>query len=261
MEVRGLLRGAVVGNVSRIERVGVGEVFVIAGQSNAGGSGLRSTNETAASDDRVNCANFINDPGFGTNASYIRNFDSKNKSFVATSTDAFSIIEFSQLAKDVTIGPLGIGPYYWGKVGDALANKLNVPIMFFNVAWAGASVRVWRESAENPTIGTPSDFQFSDGTENRYIPGYPYANLKAVLGYYGINMGIRAILWMEGETQNLLNLAVEQQNASFASQQKPLPITEANYLDNLKRLIRRTRQDLGNDNLTWVVARHLILVY
>jgi hypothetical protein len=34
-----------------------------------------------------------------------------------------------------------------------------------------------------------------------------------------------------------------------------LPITEANYLDNLKRLIRRTRQDLGNDNLTWVVAR------
>lgn len=256
MEVRGLLRGAVVGNVSRIERVGVGEVFVIAGQSNAGGSGLRSTNETAASDDRVNCANFINDPGFGTNASYIRNFDPRNKSFVATSTDAFSIIEFSQLAKDVTIGPLGIGPYYWGKVGDALATKLNVPIMFFNVAWAGASVRVWRESAENPTIGTPSDFQFSDGTENRYIPGYPYANLKTVLGYYGINMGIRAILWMEGETQNLLNLAVEQQNASLpASQQKPLPVTEANYLDNLKRLIRRTRQDLGNDNLTWVVAR------
>jgi hypothetical protein len=104
MEVRGLLRGAVVGNVSRIERVGVGEVFVIAGQSNAGGSGLRSTNETAASDDRVNCANFINDPGYGTSASYIRNFDSKNKSFVTTTTDAFSIIEFSQLSKDVTIG-------------------------------------------------------------------------------------------------------------------------------------------------------------
>ncbi|MFY7829709.1 MAG: T9SS type A sorting domain-containing protein [Flectobacillus sp.] len=256
MEVRGLLRGAVVGNVSRIERVGVGEVFVIAGQSNAGGSGLRSSNETAASDDRVNCANFINDPGFGTSNSYIRNFDPKNKSYVATSTDAFSIIEFSQLAKDVTIGPLGIGPYYWGKVGDALASKLNVPIMFFNVAWGGASVRVWRESAENPTIGTPSDFQFGDGTVNRYLPGYPYANLKAVLGYYGINMGIRAILWMEGETQNLLNLATEQQNASLpASQQKPLPVTEANYLDNLKRLITKTRQDLGNDNLTWVVAR------
>lgn len=256
MEVRGLLRGAVVGNVSRIERVGVGEVFVIAGQSNAGGSGLRSTNETASSDDRVNCANFINDPGYGTSASYIKNFDAKNKSFVTTTTDAFSIIEFSQLSKDVTIGPLGIGPYYWGKVGDALATKLNVPVMFFNVAWGGASVRVWRESAENPTVGAPSDFQFDSNNINRYIPGYPYANLKAVLGYYGINMGIRAILWMEGETQNLLNLSVEQQNASLPlSQQKPLPVTEASYLDNLKRLISRTRQDLGNDNLTWVVAR------
>ncbi|MDI9869230.1 T9SS type A sorting domain-containing protein [Flectobacillus roseus] len=256
MEVRGLLRGAVVGNVSRIERVGVGEVFVIAGQSNAGGSGLRSTNETASSDDRVNCANFINDPGYGTSASYIKNFDSKNKSFVTTTTDAFSIIEFSQLSKDVTIGPLGIGPYYWGKVGDALAAKLNVPIVFFNVAWGGASVRVWRESAENPTVGAPSDFQFDSGNINRYMPGYPYANLKAVLGYYGINMGIRAILWMEGETQNLLNLSVEQQNATLPlSQQKPLPVTEASYLDNLKRLIARTRQDLGNDNLTWVVAR------
>ncbi|MDI9878199.1 T9SS type A sorting domain-containing protein [Flectobacillus longus] len=256
MEVRGLLRGAVVGNASRIERVGVGEVFVIAGQSNAGGSGLRSTSETAASDDRVNCANFINDPGYGTESSYIKNFDSKNKSFVTTTTESFSIIEFSQLAKDVTIGPLGIGPYYWGKVGDALATKLNVPIVFFNVAWGGASVRVWRESAENPTIGAPSDFQFDPNNVNRYLPGYPYANLKAVLGFYGINMGIRAILWMEGETQNLLNLSVEQQNASLpTSQQKPLPVTEANYLDNLKRLITRTRKDLGNDNLTWVVAR------
>ncbi len=256
MEVRGLLRGSVVGNVSRIERVGVGEVFVIAGQSNAGGSGLRSANETASSDDRVNCANFINDPGYGTPSSYIKNFDSKNKSFVTTTTDSFSIIEFSQLSKDVTIGPLGIGPYYWGKVGDALAAKLNVPIVFFNVAWGGASVRVWRESAENPTVGVPSDFQFDSSNINRYAPGYPYANLKAVLGYYGINMGIRAILWMEGETQNLLNLSVEQQNASLPlSQQKPLPVTEASYLDNLKRLITRTRQDLGNDNLTWVVAR------
>lgn len=256
MEVRGLLRGAVVGNASRIERVGVGEVFVIAGQSNAGGSGLRSTSETAASDDRVNCANFINDPGYGTESSYIKNFDSKNKSFVTTTTESFSIIEFSQLSKDVTIGPLGIGPYYWGKVGDALATKLNVPIVFFNVAWGGASVRVWRESAENPTIGAPSDFQFDPNNVNRYLPGYPYANLKAVLGFYGINMGIRAILWMEGETQNLLNLSVEQQNASLPiSQQKPLPVTEANYLDNLKRLITRTRKDLGNDNLTWVVAR------
>ncbi|WP_044171874.1 T9SS type A sorting domain-containing protein [Flectobacillus major] len=256
MEVRGLLRGALVGNISKIDRVGVGEVLVIAGQSNAGGSGQRAQNETAATDDRVNCANFMNDPAFGTPQSYILNYDPKNSSFVTKSTESFSIVEFSQLSKNVTVGPLGIGPYYWGKVGDALVSKLNVPVMFFNVGWGGASVRVWRESAENPTVGTPSDFQFDASNSNRYIPGYPYANLKAVLGYYGINLGVRAILWMEGETQNLLNLSTEAENTKLpVAQRKPLPVTEASYLDNLKRLIRKTRQDLGNDNLTWVVAR------
>jgi hypothetical protein len=52
-----------------------------------------------------------------------------------------------------------------GKGRRCLAAKLNVPIVFFNVAWGGASVRVWRESAENPTIGTPSDFQFESGNK------------------------------------------------------------------------------------------------
>ena len=55
MEVRGLLNGKIVGNVSTLSRVGVGEVFIIGGQSNAGGTGERSSFETGASDDRVTC--------------------------------------------------------------------------------------------------------------------------------------------------------------------------------------------------------------
>jgi Secretion system C-terminal sorting domain/Carbohydrate esterase, sialic acid-specific acetylesterase len=237
MEVRGLLNGQVVGNISKIDRVGVGEVFVIAGQSNAGGSGLLETNETAATDDRVNCANFIS-PG-----TYYSSYP-----FFHAELSQFSIVEFSQLKKTSAIGPTGLGPYYWGKVGDALTAKLNVPIMFFNTGWAGASVRVWRESAENPTLGVPSDFQFDSNNINRYQVGYPYANLNAVLRYYGINMGVRAVLWMEGETQNLLNLSAARNN-------KPLPVTLASYLDNLQRLVKKTRQDLGNNKLAWVVAR------
>ncbi len=237
MEVRGLLNGQIVGNISKLDRVGVGEVFVLAGQSNAGGSGLLETNETAAADDRVNCANFIS-PG-----TYYPNFP-----FFHAEISQFSIVEFSQLKKTSAIGPTGLGPYYWGKVGDALSAKLNVPIMFFNTGWAGASVRVWRESAENPTIGVLSDFQFDSNNTNRYQVGYPYANLNAVLRYYGINMGVRAVLWMEGETQNLLNLSAARNN-------KPLPVTLTNYLDNLQRLVKKTRQDLGNNKLAWVVAR------
>lgn len=237
MEVKGLLGGKIVGNISTISRVGVGEVFVIAGQSNAGGSSLLETNETGATDDRVNCANFISPKSYFTNSPFFH-----------ADLAQFSIIEFSQLKKTSAIGPTGIGPYYWGKVGDALAAKENVPVMFFNTGWAGASVRVWRESAENPTIGVPSDFQFDPSVTNRYDVGYPYANFNATLRYYGVNLGIRAILWMEGETANLLNLSATRNN-------KPLPVTEASYLDNLQRLIKKTRQDLGNNKLAWVVAR------
>jgi len=239
MEVRGLLNGKIVGSVSNISRVGVGEVFVIAGQSNAGGSALIETNETAATDDRVNCANFLSPRTYY-----------ENLPFLHADLSQFSIIEFSQLKKTSAIGPTGLGPYYWGKVGDALSAKLNVPIMFFNTGWAGASVRVWRESAENPNIGVPSDFQ-SDNPKDPiryYDKGTPYSNLNTVLRYYGINLGVRAVLWMEGETQNLLNLSALRNN-------KPLPVSEASYLDNLQRLIKKTRQDLGNNKLAWVVAR------
>ena len=237
MDVRGLLNGRIVGTVSTISRVGVGEVFVIAGQSNAGGSGLLEVNETAAMDDRVNCANFISPRTYYGDLPFFR-----------ADLSQFSIVEFSQLKKTSAIGPTGLGPYYWGKVGDALSAKLNVPIMFFNAAWAGASVRVWRESAENPTSGVLSDFQFDASNNNRYPVGYPYVNLNTVLRYYGINLGIRAVLWMEGETQNLLNL-------DAITQGKTPPITTENYLDNLRRLVRRSRQDLGNNKLAWVVAR------
>ena len=237
LEVRGTLAGKLVGNISTIDKVGIGEVFVIAGQSNAGGSSLLEANETGATDDRVNCANFISP------RTYYPDFP-----FLHADLNQFSIIEFSQLKKTAAIGPTGLGPYYWGKVGDALSAKLNVPIMFFNTGWAGASVRVWRESAENPTVGVPSDFQFDNTNNNRYVPGYPYSNLSAVLSYYGINLGVRAVLWMEGETQNLLNLD------AIANGLTP-PVTIDNYLDNLRRLVKRTRQDLGNNKLAWVVAR------
>jgi hypothetical protein len=248
MEVRGLLNGKVVGNISTLERVGVGEVFVIAGQSNAGGSGLLEANETAATDDRVNCANFISPRTYNPRGWDTLNVSASNRfPYFRADLSQFSIVEFSQLKKTSAIGPMGLGPYYWGKVGDALSAKLNVPIMFFNTGWAGASARVWRESAENPDKRVPSDF-FPNEPNFAYPLGYPYANLNAVLRYYGINMGVRAVLWMEGETHNLLNLE------AIAKGEKP-PTTVETYLDDLRRLVKRTRQDLGTTKLAWVVAR------
>jgi hypothetical protein len=228
MEVRGLLNGQIVGNITTLSRVGVGEVFVIGGQSNAGGSNERAANETAATDDRVNCADFDNS---------------------ANDATTFSLITFSKLEKTSNIGPRGYGPWYWGKVGDALATKLNVPIMFFNVAWAGASVRVWAESASFPNgkmvngklVGPESDAV----SGIYYVPGTPYRNLSAILRYYGINLGVRSVLWMQGETENVLNLDNDPNNNVSTEQ----------YRTNFETLIKQSRLDFGNPKLAWVVAR------
>jgi hypothetical protein len=247
MEVRGLLNGQIVGNVSTLSRVGVGEVFILGGQSNAGGTGERAINETAASDDRVNCADFYNlsSGDLSRDATY-------TGTRIPQDSTTFSLVQFAKLEKTAAIGPRGFGPFYWGKVGDALASKLNVPILFFNVAWGGTSIRVWAESASYPNgklvngklVGPLSDVPGTN-RDNFYAAGTPYKNLNAILRYYGINLGVRAILWMQGETENVLNLDSDPTN----------DVTTEAYKNDLEALFKKTRQDLGNNKLAWVVAR------
>ena len=248
MEVRGLLSGKVVGSVPTLNRVGVGEVFIIGGQSNAGGTGERSSFETGASDDRVNCADFYN-----INSDQVKSIDPTYKGTVIDKdATTFSLVQFAKLEKTSAIGPRGLGPFYWGKVGDALATKLNVPILFFNVAWAGSSIRVWAESALFPDgklvngklVGPLSDVP-GPNYDRYYDPGTPYKNLNAILRYYGINLGVRSILWMQGETENVLNLDSDPTNN----------VTTQAYINDLETLLKKTRQDLGNNKLSWVVAR------
>ncbi len=245
MEVRGLLNGKIVGSTSTLSRVGVGEVFVIAGQSNASGSGERGVNETGSTDDRVNCADFMN-----VNSEQVKNEDPKNVSFnIGKDATDFSLVAFAKLDKTSSIGPRGYGPYYWGKVGDALVAKLGVPILFFNTGWGGASARVWAESAQYPNgklvngklVGPESDALSGE----YYAVGTPYKNLSAILRYYGINLGVRAVLWMQGETENVLNLDNDPNNNVSLDQ----------YKNNLEFLLKQTRQDFGNSKLPWVVAR------
>jgi Secretion system C-terminal sorting domain/Carbohydrate esterase, sialic acid-specific acetylesterase len=250
MEVRGLLGGKIVGSVSSLSRVGVGEVFVIAGQSNAGGSGERGVNETGANDDRVNCANFSN---VDRNALIGVNFDGFDPTYkgpiISKDATDFSLIEFAKLEKTSSIGPRGFGPYYWAKVGDALVAKLGVPILFFNTGWGGASARVWAESAQYPNgklVNGKLVGPESDAVSGIYYDiGTPYKNLNAVLRYYGVNLGVRAVLWMQGETENVLNLDNDPNNN----------ITIDQYKNNLEFLLKQTRQDFGNSKLPWVIAR------
>ena len=210
LEIRGIKNGAVLKTIT-IEKVGIGEVFIMAGQSNA--QGLPESGALPATDDRVNVVNAF------------------NQDF---SNAIPETLNFVQLSQNVDISPHGTGAWCYGELGDRLVKRLNVPVAFFNAGYLLVSVINWRESAEGlPTFNTVLDV----GGPFQYPLGKPYSNLKQTLNYYATLMGVRSLLWIQGETDN-----------------SPNRLLSDVYAANLQRLIDISRNDF-DANLTWMVAR------
>lgn len=206
LEVRGLLGGIVVGR-DVVARMGVGEIFLIAGQSNA--QGLLTSPGPAASDDRVN---------------YIVYDNTVNSIFDPPAPT------FAHLESEVTIGPRGQSAWCWGILGDQLAKKLNVPILFINTAWEGTSVKNWAESAAGKsTINLYGGFP--------YPAKMPYGNLLISTQHYVNQLGVRAILWMQGESDT-----------------SPANLSAKEYQDNMQFLINKLSGDTGK-RINWVISR------
>lgn len=183
VEVRATRGGNVVGR-DVLERLGVGEVFIIAGQSNA--QGLHSDPGPGAEDDRV---------------VYVSNYVNDNIDLLTDPPRA----QFSKLADNTNfMGPRGQTPWCWGILGDLLVKRLNVPVLFINTAWEGTAVENWQKSADNlPT------FNYYSGGTYIYPPGMPYANLKVAVKTYGSQYGMRAVLWMQGEADALFQTTAQ----------------------------------------------------
>lgn len=208
LEVRALNGSQPVGNTTTVERVGVGEVFIVAGQSNAQGVHQSAPNPL---NDLVNCVNSNYGNGFPNDPP----------------KPVFTLLDNST---GFTIAPRGVGSWCWGQLGDMLVKRLRVPIMFFNAAFEGTAVRNWRESA--PEGGTA----YSVYIGVPYGPRQPYINLKLALQFYSNMLGVRAVLWHQGEADNFTNTPTQD------------------YVNDLQFTIRQARQDF-NRNMSWVVAR------
>ena len=202
LEVRAYKNNILI-DTKTLQKVGVGEVFAIAGQSNAqGGAGV----STPATDDRVNSVN------------YSDNLTNYNR----------LPIGFSKMVGDSgKIGPFHYVPWAWGKVGDLLASRLGVPILFYGAAHGGTSSNDWGKSAQ----GLP----YNGESWKRQDLGAPYRALENSVAYYGSLTGLRGVLWHQGESDP---------NTFF------LP-----YYDNIKHVINKTRENAEHSTLAWVVAR------
>ena len=156
-------RGEVTLAEAGVDHVGVGEVFVVAGQSNSANHGEEK--QKPASDRVV----------------------------------AFSGTHW-RVANDPQPGASGSGGSFQPAFADAIAAKFNVPVGLVSVGVGATSVREWlprgTRFAKPPTL-TGNVKQLESGEwESR---GTIFANLDARLKALG-QQGFRAVLWHQGES-------------------------------------------------------------
>ncbi|GAB4030791.1 sialate O-acetylesterase [Spirosoma jeollabukense] len=194
--------GSTVLTQTQVNRVGVGEVFVVAGQSNVFGGFERVPN---ASEDRVSCVDLQQD----------------------SLSEQTLPLRFSHISYGTNIGP-SQPPHIWGILGDRLVQRLNVPVLFLGAALGGSSSSQWNLSATG-TIGT---------TPNSSV----YRRLGATLLHYILRTGARAVLWHQGESDrgtptttyfNNIKNVIEKSRQQLGGNSLPWMMSRASYIDGL----------------------------
>ncbi|XWW44991.1 hypothetical protein JYG30_19970 [Fibrella sp. USSR17] len=152
-----------------VDRVGVGEIFIVTGHSVA--SGDPSIAVPAATDDRVNT---IERPLlFADRDSYDKN-----------PIPELMPRGWSQFGA-VRPAPFGDYWYFWSICAEKLVKRLNVPVAMYQAAFGGTNLEhMWKSS---------QGIQFEHGFCNSALR-LPYINVKNALTVYSAQSGVRSIL-------------------------------------------------------------------
>jgi hypothetical protein len=202
-------------------RVGVGDVYLAAGQSNAQGypeSGTwalpaLTTYEGIMSHDVNGSCN----PGLPEYP-------------VMSSLNGYN-----------RIAPSGNNSWYWTKLGQDLQSGSPAggrPISFFNAAAGGSTSVNWKQSSD--TINTFNDYTLDKWCGSSYTgKAQPYFDFKTSLHFYASIFGIKAVLWHQGEGDN--------------NPDRSRLTDRANYRQNVYGVINKSRSEFSN-SLRWLVS-------
>lgn len=204
-----------------VDRVGVGEVFAIAGQSN-------STGTTSGTQNGM----YVAGAGYGIDT----NEDRCNVMYYTNKTNEYNKfpIGYSQMSgvsvgnDSIFIGPFQLASWCWGKLSENLVNTLNVPVLIYGAGFGGTSVQWWKESANGENLTNPAFF-----VKQEY--NHPYGALGGVLKYYASLTGLRAVLWHQGEADHAMS--------------------SGDYKYNLQQVIAKSREHIESPTFAWMVAR------
>ena len=197
-------------------KVGVGEVFMIAGQSNAQG---------------VTSVPIYSQQGYdGVVAD------------LYTDDCSIELPRFPSLMTMNTGYPIATqGPTIWcyTVLGNKIVDQTGVPVSFFNAARFGTTVGNWQTSAN----GQQTNNVYPPGNPicNRTSAPYqPYTAFKNILNWYGSFYGTRGVLWHQGEAdnqqsttttdyQNRLNDVISKSRSDFGQSSLGWYIAKATY--------------------------------
>jgi len=218
LNLRGFKSGSVVIETS-LERVGIGEVFLVAGQSNAEGQLVYPGAEIGTTEDRVSCIDFVE---------YL--FDENLLPF-----------KFSQLGNFTKLGPYNPVPWYWARLGEKLCKKLNVPVLFFGNALGGSSVEWWAQSANGADLRQQQPLFIK-------VAGMPYRGMRGSLQHYASRTGIRAVLWHQGESDinmpsqdyfNFLKIIIEKSRKDVEHNNLPWVVARVGNVNGQNQVINQ----------------------
>ncbi|GAB3279466.1 hypothetical protein GCM10027347_54200 [Larkinella harenae] len=205
-------------------RLGVGEVFYVAGQSNTTGKGDVPTPA-------------VLDAALGN---WIRFENSKNFTTVNLTAPYPACIANPNSTTQFPAGADGSDPNasymaHWYRLAEKLVQTWNVPVAIYQAGWAGSSIDDWSTAADGNKVCRL--WQNSVGS----VQTYPYHNLKTLFADRKYN-GARAVLWHQGEFDGLLNTA------------------QSVYETKLRNLIAKSRTHSQTDmgvsiNLPWVISQ------
>lgn len=227
---------------STYTKCGVGDVFIIAGQSNGQGVPTNLPSPT------------IPEWIVGNNDNWQCRKEFEQRPIM------------SKIASTDRIGPAGTNGWCYGLLGNNISsNNQNMPVAFFNTCSSGSSVKMWRDGALNNIAyrsfnvnneQDPRQWCYNEVPDHivpdnpitspdEYYRGQPYLTLKNTLNWYVPLFGVRAILWHQGEADANQN---DPNNPQFTN-------NSASYQEYLQAVINQSRSDLGNSSLSWMIAK------
>lgn len=255
-----MIDGGGVQKAINYRKFGVGDVFVIAGQSNSQGYEGKLLNPDS------NDSKIISYYRDGYYDSSLPDAVSINPNFLPDNQNAFVPTRagtrhqsFSIFTKILQSGnrifPNGVDSWCYAVLGKDIQATTQVPIAFFNAGASGSDVENWTESIpQNSVTNGITHFRFAPPFAPNDVfgnnPTTPYTPFRNTLQMFNSIMGIRAVLWHQGETDAELKRpdAYPSQNFSY-------------YQSALQTLIQQSRSDFKDENnnnqnnLSWFISK------